>query len=581
MVKAKINGIPVEVSEGTTILVAAKKAQVKIPTLCAHPDLTASAACGICVVKVKGMNKMFRSCSTPLEEGMEIVTHDPEIVETRRTVLELVLSAHPNDCLKCGRNQNCELQTLVADFGIREETFDKVVRDIPIDRSTGSIVLEPPKCIKCGRCVEVCQDMQNVWALSFLERGMRTRISPAGDITLAQSPCVQCGQCSAHCPTGAIFEQDDTMKVWNILQNPELYPVVQIAPAVRVAIGEGFGYPLGTNLTKKLYAVLRRLGFHAVFDTNFGADVTIMEEAAEFVNRFVHKKGTLPLITTCCPSWVDYMEKFYTDMIEHFSSVKSPHEISGVLAKTYFAQKNKIEPKKIRVVSVMPCTSKKYEITRTDEMFASGYQDVDVVLTTRELVRMIRQAGLDFEHLPDEQADHILGEYSGAGTIFGTTGGVMEAALRTAYSLITGEKLEKVEFQGVRGLQGIKETSVFIHGTEVKIAVAHGLANVGYVLDKVSDAIKNNMPLPYHFIEVMACPGGCVGGGGQPYQVTNDVRTKRAQGLYADDEAQAVRCSHENPYVKKLYEEFLGSPLGEKSHHLFHTTYKPRPEYRK
>jgi len=346
MVKATINGIPVEAPEGTTILVAAKKAQVKIPTLCVHPDLTASAACGICVVKVKGMNKMVRSCCTPLEEGMNIVTHDPDIVETRRTVLELILSAHPNDCLKCGRNQNCELQTLVADFGIREEVFDKAVRNLPIDKSTGAVVLEPSKCIKCGRCVEACQDMQNVWALSFLERGINTRISPAGDITLNQSPCVKCGQCAAHCPTGAIFEQDDTMKMWQILQDPELYCVVQIAPAVRVAIGEGFGYPLGTNLTKKLYTVLRRLGFRAVFDTNFGADVTIMEEAAEFIGRLLHSKGPLPLITTCCPSWVDYMEKFYTDMIVHFSSVKSPHEISGILSKKNFSLKKNIDRKK-------------------------------------------------------------------------------------------------------------------------------------------------------------------------------------------------------------------------------------------
>ena len=581
MVKATINGIPVEVAEGTSILVAAKQAQVKIPTLCAHQDLTPSASCGICVVKVKGMNKMLRSCSTPLEEGMDILTHDPEIVETRRTVLELILSAHPNDCLKCGRNQNCELQTLVADFGIREEVFDKAVRDLPMDKSTGSIVLEPSKCIKCGRCVEVCQDMQNVWALSFLERGIKTRISPAGDITLNQSPCVKCGQCSAHCPTGAIFEQDDTMKTWQILQDSGLYPVVQIAPSVRVAIGEGFGYPLGTNLTKKLYAVLRRLGFRAVFDTNFGADVTIMEEAAEFISRLLHAKGPLPLITTCCPSWVDYMEKFYTDMIDHFSSVKSPHEISGILSKTYFAQKNNMNPEKIRVISVMPCTAKKYEITRTDEMFASGFQDVDVVLTTRELVRMIKQAGLDFTNLEEEEPDHILGAYSGAGTIFGATGGVMEAALRTAYSLIAEDSPPKIEFTQVRGLQGIKETSVVIKGTEVKIAVAHGLANVSYVLDKVREALKRNMPLPYHFIEVMACPGGCIGGGGQPYQVNNDVRIKRSEGLYADDKMQKTRCSHDNPYIKKLYEEFLGMPLGEKSHRLLHTTYKPRPEYRK
>jgi len=581
MIKATINGIPVETLEGTTILAAARKAQVKIPTLCAHPDLTASAACGLCVVKVKGINKLLRSCSTPLEEGMEIITHDPELVETRRTVLELILSAHPNDCLKCGRNQNCELQTLVADFGIREEVFDKAVRDLPIDKSTGAIVLEPSKCIKCGRCVEVCQDMQNVWALSFLERGIKTRISPAGDITLNQSPCVKCGQCAAHCPTGAIFEQDDAMKAWQILQDSALYPVVQIAPAVRVAIGESFGYPPGTNLTKKLYAVLRRLGFRAVFDTNFGADVTIMEEAAEFVSRLFHSKGPLPLITTCCPSWVDYMEKFYTDMIVYFSSVKSPHEISGLLSKTYFAHENHLDPQKMRVVSVMPCTAKKYEITRTDEMFASGFQDVDVVLTTRELIRMIKQSGLDFANLAEEEPDHILGEYSGAGTIFGATGGVMEAALRTAYSLIAEGSAPKIEFQQVRGLEGIKETTIVIKGVEVKIAVAHGLGNVSYVLDKVREAIKKNMPLPYHFIEVMACPGGCVGGGGQPYPVNNDVRIKRCEGLYADDKEQKTRCSHDNPYIKKLYEEFLGMPLGEKSHRLLHTTYKPRPEYRK
>lgn len=581
MVKGVINGIPVEVKAGTTILEAAKQVQINIPTLCKHPDLISSAACGLCVVKIKKLNRMLRACTTPLEEGMDVQTHDPEIVETRRTVLELILSNHPNDCLTCGRNNNCELQKLVADFGIREESFEKFVKEIPADDSTGTIVLEPQKCIKCGRCVEVCQDIQNVWALSFLERGVHTRISPAGDIKLAESPCVQCGQCSAHCPTGAIFEKDDTAKVWRAIQDPEKYCVVQIAPAVRVAIGEAFGFPLGTNLTRKLYALLRRLGFEAVFDTNFGADVTIMEEASEFVERFVHKKGTLPLITTCCPSWVDFMEKFHPDMIDHFSSCKSPHEIVGALAKTYFSKEKKIDPSKMVMVSIMPCTSKKYEITRTGEMFASGFQDVDIAITTRELARMIKQAGLDFSHLPEENPDHLLGDYTGAGVIFGATGGVMEAAIRTAYFLITEQKLPKVEFENVRGLKGVKETSVSVDGQEVRIAVAHGLANVEFVLDKIREAKRKKEPVPYHFVEVMACPGGCVGGGGQPYGVTDELRTARARGIYGDDEGSALRCSHENPYVQKLYNEFLGKPLGKKSHHLLHTAYKSRPIYKR
>ncbi len=581
MIKAIINNIPVEVEEGTSILDAAKSIQVEIPTLCKHPDLTASAACGLCVVKIKGTHKMLRACCTPIEDGMDIVTRDPEIIEIRRTIVELTLSNHPNDCLICGRNNNCELQKLAADFGMREEPFKKLIRDIPIDKSTGTMVMEPDKCIKCGRCVEVCQQVQDVWALSFLQRGFNTRISPAGDIQLGDSPCIRCGQCAAHCPTGALFEKDDTAKVWKLLQDPEKFIVVQIAPAVRVAIGEEFGYEPGANLTKKLYALLRRLGFKVVFDTNFAADVTIMEEASEFIERFAHKKGELPLITSCCPSWVDFMEKFHSDMIPSFSSAKSPHEIMGVLAKTYYAEQKGIDPSKIIMVSVMPCTSKKYEITRADEMFASGFQDVDAVITTRELARMVKQAGVDFKDLPDEDPDHILGDYSGAGTIFGVTGGVMEAALRTAASFITGKPLPKVEFQDVRGLGGIKETSVTINDQEIKIAVAHGSANVSHVLDKVREAKKNKEPLPYHFIEVMACPGGCIGGGGQPYGVTDEVRRKRTKGIYGDDEKQAVRCSHENPYVQKLYHEYLGKPLGKKSHKLLHTEYKARPQYKR
>jgi NADH-quinone oxidoreductase subunit G len=366
---------------------------------------------------------MLRACCTPIEEGMDIITHDPEIVEIRRTVIELILSNHPNDCLKCGRNNDCELQRLTAEFGIRQEQFSQFLRQIPKDTSTNVIELEPQKCILCGRCVEVCQSQQDVWALSFLERGINTRISPAGDIQLGESPCVRCGQCAAHCPTGAIVEKDDTVKVWDALQNQDKYCVVQIAPAVRVAVGEAFGMAVGANLTKKIYALLRRLGFKAVFDTNFSADVTIMEEASEFKERLLNSTKPLPLITSCCPAWVDFMEKFHPDMIPHFSSCKSPQEMLGVLSKTYYAQKNGIDPNKIFMVSVMPCTAKKFEITRCEEMFASGRQDIDVVLTTRELARMIKQAGIDFNILPDSECDHILGEYAGAGVIFGATGG--------------------------------------------------------------------------------------------------------------------------------------------------------------
>ncbi len=581
MVNAVINGVSVQVEPGTTILDAAKKINVNIPTLCKHPDLDATAACGICIVKVKGTKKMLRSCCTPLEEGMDIITHDHELQEIRRTVIELILSNHPNECLECGRNNNCELQKMVADFGIREQPFRQFLRQLPQDSSTGTIVIDPRKCIQCGRCVQVCQERQDVWALSFLERGIQTRISPAGDINLAESPCVRCGQCSAHCPTGAIFEMDQTREVWESLYDEEKYCVVQIAPAVRVAIGEAFGFQDGEIFTGKLYAALRRMGFRAVFDTTFSADVTIMEEASEFVEKFARGKGKLPLITTCCPSWVDFMEKFYPDMIDYFSSAKSPQAMLGALAKTYYAEKNKIDPARMYVVSVMPCTSKKYEVKRSAEMYASGFQDVDVSLTTRELSRMIKQAGIEFTSLPDEEPDHILGEYSGAGVIFGATGGVMEAALRSAYCFITGETLGEVEFKDVRGLKGVKETEVDIKGTKVRIAVAHGLGNVEQVLKKVRDALVRREELPYHFIEVMACPGGCVGGGGQPYGVTDRLRTVRSAGLYKDDQTRPVRLSHENPFVKKLYETYLKKPLSKKAHELLHTHYKARPLYKK
>jgi NADH-quinone oxidoreductase subunit G len=581
VIRATINGLPVEVAKGTSILDAARQVHVRIPTLCKHPDLDATAACGICIVQIKSNGKMLRACCTPIENKMDILTETPEIVDVRRSALELILSRHPNECLTCLRNQNCELQTMAADFGLSWTGLDNIVPDLPLDDSTHSIVLDPRKCILCGRCIQVCQQDQNVWALSFLNRGFDTRIAPAGDIHLSESPCVRCGQCSAHCPTGAIVEYDESVNVWEKLQDPEAYCVAQIAPAVRVAIGEAFGFPIGTNLTGKIYAALRRMGFKAVFDTNFGADLTIMEEATEFKARFIEGKGELPLITSCCPGWVSFMEKFHSDMIQHFSSCKSPHAMVGALAKTYYAEKQGIDPAKIFMVSIMPCTAKKSEIIRSKEMASSGYQDVDVSLTTREFARMIKQSGIDFVTIPDEQPDCLLGAYTGAGTIFGATGGVMEAALRSAVYFITGKDAARVEFNQTRGLKGVKEAEIEVAGKTVRIAVAHGLANVEQVLDKIRAAKAAGEETPYHFVEVMACNGGCVGGGGQPYGATNELRTKRAAGLYSEDQSGLWRCSHHNPYIKQLYEEFLGKPDSQKAKQLLHTSYQVLPEYRR
>jgi NADH-quinone oxidoreductase subunit G len=442
-------------------------------------------------------------------------------------------------------------------------------------------VLDPRKCISCGRCIQVCQQDQNVWALTFMERGIETRIAPAGDISLNESPCVKCGQCSAHCPTGAIVEYDEGPQVWDKLMDPNLHCVVQIAPAVRVALGEAFGFAPGTNVTGKIYAALRRMGFKAVFDTNFGADLTIVEEANEFVQRFAHQKGELPLITSCCPAWVDFMEKYHPDMIPHFSSCKSPHEMVGALAKTYYAEQVKVPADKVYMVSIMPCTAKKFEIGRSHDMASSGHQDVDVSLTTRELARMIKQSGIDFASIPEEQPDHLLGAYTGAATIFGTTGGVMEAALRTAVKLVTGVNPPRPDFEVTRGLKGVKEGELNVAGHTVKIAVAHGLGNVEYVINKIREAKKNGQPMPYQFVEVMACPGGCVGGGGQPYGVTDELRKARAKGLYQEDVAGLWRCSHDNPYIQKLYSDYLGQIGGEKAHHLLHTHYQNRPTYQR
>ncbi|MDR1955619.1 MAG: [FeFe] hydrogenase, group A [Treponema sp.] len=583
MVNLKINGIPLQVEEGTSILNAAKKVNIKIPTLCYNPDLPPWASCGICIVRMEGSPKMVRACTTPVAENMSVVTHDSEIIAVRRTVVELILSNHPSDCLQCPRNGSCELQTLAAEFGIREVPYRKVLNGLPIDDSNPAIILNPEKCIRCGRCVKVCQGMQNVWALEFLGRGIKGRIASAADTPLGESPCIKCGQCAAHCPVGAIYERDDTVKVWAALQTPGVYPVVQIAPAVRVALAEEFGLKPGSLVTKQIYTALRRLGFKTVFDTNFSADLTIMEEGTELVKRLTEKSGEIPLITSCCPAWVDYMEKYYTDMIPNFSTAKSPQQMMGAMIKAYWAGKAGIDPDQICSVSVMPCTAKKWETKRNDDMKSAGHgYDVDIAITTRELARMIKQAGIDILQLPEEEADNPLGPYTGAGTIFGATGGVMEAAVRSAYFLVTQKELGDVNFLPVRGLEGVKEAEVDFHnGTKIRIAVAHQMGNIAAVLDRIRAAKQAGKETPYHFVEVMACRGGCVAGGGQPYGCTDEIRAQRAAGLYQDDTQSTYRCSHHNPFITQVYQEFLGAPNGHKAHELLHTEYAPLPLYSK
>lgn len=570
-VKLTIDNIPVEVEAGTTILKAAEKAGIHIPTLCYLESINEIGACRVCVVEVEGARTLMASCVAPVAEGMVVKTNSPRVRMARRLNVELLLSNHKMECPTCIRNLNCELQTLAQELGIRKVRFEGKRSEYPIDDSTPAIIREPDKCILCRRCVAVCEKVQGVKGIAPIGRGFDTVIAPAFQDKLLNIPCVECGQCTLVCPVGALYEKDYTNEVWAALADPEKFVVVQTAPATRVSIGQEFGLPPGSINTGQMVAALRRLGFDRVFDTDFTADLTIMEEGSEFIERFT-KGGPLPLITSCSPGWIKFMEHFYPEFIPNVSTCKSPQQMFGAVAKTYYAQKVGIDPAKMVVVSIMPCTAKKFEAQRP-EMRDSGYQDVDYVLTTRELARMIKEAGIDFKTLPEEQYDDPLGESTGAAVIFGATGGVMEAALRTAYELITGKTLPSLDFHDVRGLEGIKEATVDIEGTKVRVAVAHSLGHARQLLERVKAGEQ------YHFIEIMCCPGGCIGGGGQPIPTTTEIREQRIKGIYQADAQMPIRKSHENPSIQALYREFLGKPLSEKSHHLLHTHYTPRGKY--
>ena len=571
-IKVMIDGIKVTVPEGTTILAAAQKVGLIIPTLCHHPALKPQATCRVCLVEVKGQRRFQTACNTPVREGDEIFTNTKAVREARKTVLELLLADHPQDCLKCVRNQNCELQKLADDYQIREIPFVLSAQNLPLEDNNPAIVRDLNKCIKCGRCVQVCQEVQQVAAINTAHRSVDYGVSTAYAVDLADSPCVYCGQCLNVCPVGALTEKNDTDRVWEALGHEELHVVVQTAPAVRVALGEEFGMPPGSITTGKMVAALKRLGFAKVFDTNFTADLTIMEEGREFLQRL--KDGaTLPLLTSCSPGWINYIEKFYPELLSHVSTCKSPQQMFGALAKTYYAQKADILPEKIFVVSIMPCVAKKYECTRP-EMRSSGFQDVDVVLTTRELAQMIKEAGLDLPLLPEAEYDEPLGtSTTGAAVIFGASGGVMEAALRTVYETVTMKKLKSLDFKMVRGLAGIKEATLDLAGKEVKVAVANGLSNAKVLLEKIKVG-----QCDYHFIEIMACPGGCIGGGGQPLGTTEEIKEKRLTALYKIDRKAKLRKSHENPAVMQLYEEFLQKILEHEVHELLHTYYSDRQD---
>jgi NADH-quinone oxidoreductase subunit G len=575
LVNVTINNRQIQVEEGTTILEAAKKLNINIPTLC-HMNLHDTkmvnqvASCRVCVVEVEGRRNLAPACATPVFNNMVVKTNSIKSIKARRTVVELLLSDHPNDCLKCEKNTRCELQNLAADLEVREIRYNGAMSTFPKDTESQSIVRDLDKCILCRRCETMCNKVQTVNVLSGINRGFETVVSPAFELPMTETSCTFCGQCVAVCPTGALTEVNNIPKVWDALDAKDKYVVVQTAPAVRAALGEEFGMEPGTNVTGKMVAALRALGFNAVFDTDFAADLTIMEEASELIHRIEHG-GRLPILTSCCPGWVKFFEHQFSDLLDIPSTCKSPQQMFGAVAKSYFAEKMGVKPENMTVVSVMPCLAKKYEAARP-EMTTNGVPDVDISISTRELAKMLKEAGIDFASLENEDFDHPLGESTGAGVIFGVTGGVLEAALRTAYEWITKETLEKVEFSDIRGMAGIKEATVKIKDMDVKVAVAHGLGNARKLLEDIRAGKEN-----YHAIEIMACPGGCIGGGGQPYMNGDVEKLKlRAAALYGEDRGKKLRKSHENPAVQQLYKEYLGEPYGEKAHDLLHTHYTKR-----
>lgn len=576
-VNITIDGIKLYVPEDYTILEAAKETSISIPTLCFLKDVNEIGCCRMCLVEVKGSKALQAACVHPVKEGMEVFTHTPKVMEARKVNLELILSNHNSRCQTCTRSwMDCELQALANKLAVDDVRFEGEQKKLPLDVGV-SIVRDPNKCILCRRCVSVCKNIQTVGVIDLVNRGFNTQIASPFGMPLSETPCVNCGQCISYCPVGALHEKDDVDKVWEAIYDPSKHVVVQTAPAVRVALGEDFNMPIGSPVTGKMVTALRMLGFDKVFDTDTGADLTIMEEGAELIDR-IRGGGTLPLITSCSPGWIKFCEHNFPDMLDHLSSCKSPHQMFGAILKSYYAEKNGIDPKDVFVVSIMPCTAKKFEASRP-EMQVEGLPDVDVVLTTRELGKMIYDIGIDFPELGDSDFDNPFGKASGAGAIFGATGGVMEAALRTVADILSGTSADNFEYEEVRGLEGIKVATVQAGDLTLRAAVAHGLGNARKLMEAIQSGKEE-----FHFVEVMACPGGCVNGGGQPLQLSDvrnwiDIREERAKGLYKEDRSTFIRKSHNNPSVKKLYKEYLGMAGGSKSHQLLHTHYTARGNY--